>query len=315
MSSIFEITDIPQKHNTLHSDYKAEIVALNLMKYYADVDQVFLKRLGSNNRPFNKDIENISSQVHELGELIVSISSFREGMYDYLPEGIFHPPSLGSYKSRIDNVIVQIQKQKAIETSARNFFLPFELECFFLELNALAKENEFEITDRSELFLNTIKELWPLLDALDKDTAKVFIYLLPFFHTVKGNKEWFEKCLMAFLQVPVQITFVPNQVSDIRAASDAISLSNFNLGISMVLSGEHMDGERNWAVHYGPISYGDIAKYVPYSDLRKLLKILYDYCLPATVEVEEHFIMDKNDHSFLLDKYQDTSRLGYSTFL
>lgn len=315
MSNIFEITDSSQNHNTLYSDYKAEIVALNLMKYYTDVDQVFLKRLGNNNRSFNKDIESISSQVHELGELIVSISSFREGMYDYLPKGMFHPPSLGNYKSRIDNVIVEIQKQKKIETSARNFFLPFELECFFIQLNALAKENEFEITDRSELFLNTIKELWPLLHALDKDTAKVFIYLLPFFHTVKGNKEWFEKCLMAFLQVPVQITFVPNQVNDIRAASDAISLSNFHLGISMVLSGEHMDGERNWAVHYGPIPYNDIAKYVPYSDLRKLLRILYDYCLPATVDVEEHFVVDKNDHSFVLDKHQETSRLGYSTFL
>ncbi|HEU4497232.1 MAG TPA: type VI secretion system baseplate subunit TssG [Flavobacterium sp.] len=315
MNSIFEITGSTQKHNTLDSDYKAEVVALNLMKYHADVDQVFLKRLGSNNRSFNKDVESISSQVRELGELIISIASFREGMYDYLPEGLFHRPSLGNYKSRVEDVIAQIQRQKEIEASARNFFQPFELECFFLELNALAKENEFEITDRSELFLNAMKELWPLLDALDKDTAKVFIYLLPFFHAVKGSKEWFEKCLMAFLQVPVKITFVPNKVSDIKAASDAVSLSSFRLGVSMVLAGEHMDGERNWAVHYGPIPYGGIARYVPHSDLRKLLKILYGYCLPATVEVEEHFLADKDSHSFLLDRHQDANRLGYSTFL
>ena len=285
------------------------------MKYYNEVDQVFLKRLGGNNRSFNKDVENISSQSYELGELIVSISSFREGIYDYLPEGIFHPPSLGSHRSHVDEIIAQIQKQKRIETNARKFFQPFELECFFLELKALAKENEFEITSNSELMLNTMRELWPLLHVLDKDTAKVFIYLLPFFHSVKGNKEWFEKCLMAFLQVPVQITFVPNKVSDIISASEAISLSNFRLGISTVLSGEHMDGDRNWAVHYGPIPYSDIAKFVPKSELRKLLKILYDYYLPATVEVVEYFVMDKNDQSFLLDSRQDTSRLGYSTFL
>jgi hypothetical protein len=315
MNSIFDIRDNTQKHNTLYSDYKAEVIALNLLKYYDDVDQVFLKRLGSNNRPFNKDIESISSQIYELGQLIVSISSFREGMYDYLPEGIFHAPSLGNHKTRIDEIIVGIQKQKKIEIDARNFFQPFELEPYFLELYALVKENEFEITDSSELLLDTFNQLWPLLHALDKDTAKIFVYLLPFFHTVKGNRKWFEKCLMAFLQVPVAITFVPNQVSDIRAVSDAISLSNFHLGISTVLSGEHMDGERNWAVHYGPISYSDIAKYVPRSGLRKLLQILYGHCLPATVEVEEHFVVNRKDDSFLLDKYQDTSRLGYSTFL
>lgn len=315
MSSIFEVTDNAKKHNTLYSDYRAEVVALNLLKYYDEVDQVFLKRLGNNNRSFNKDVESINSQVHELEELIVSVSSFREGLYDYLPEGLFHPPSLGNHKTRIDEVIARIQKQKKLEMDARNFFQPFELEPYFLELNALAKENEFEIMDSSELFLDTVKELWPLLAALDKDTAKIFVYLLPFFHTVKGNKEWFEKCLMAFLQVPVHITFEPNEVSDIRAASDAISLSNFYLGISVVLSGKHMDGERNWAIHYGPIPYGDIAKYVPSSDLRKLLRILYNHYLPATVEVEEHFVVDKNEHSFLLDKNQETSRLGYSTFL
>lgn len=315
MSSIYDITEGARYHNTLQSDYKAEAIALNLMKYYTDVDQVFLKRLGANNRSFNKDVTGISSQPHELGELIVTISSFREGIYDYLPEGIFHPPSLGNYKSRIEDIIAEIQRQKKVEDNARNFFQPFELECFFLELQAMAKESEFEITDSSPLFLNLMKTLWPLLNALDAQTARVFIYLLPFFHTVKGNRQWFEKCMSAFLQIPVAISFVSNRVSDIKAASDTISLSNFHLGITMVLSGEHMDGERNWAIRYGPIPYGDIARYVPHSSLRTLLRSLYDHCLPATVEVEEEFIVEKNDQSFLLDKEMDTSRLGYSTFL
>jgi hypothetical protein len=83
----------------------------------------------------------------------------------------------------------------------------------------------------------------------------------------------------------------------------------------MVLSGKHMDGERNWVFHYGPISYNDISKYVPYSNLRKLLQIIYEYCLPEMVEVEEHFVVEKSNMSFLLDKHQDTNRLGYSTFL
>lgn len=314
-SSVYDIADRLQKHNTLESDYKAEVVALNLLKYYDEVDHVFLKRIGSNDRSFNKDVEKIYSQTHDLDEVLVYITSYREGMYDYLPEGIFHPPSLGSYKSRVDDIIYEIQKQKKIEESARNFFQPFELECFFVELQSLSKENEFEITDGSDLFLNVMKELWPLLDALDKETARIFIYILPFFHMVIGNKEWLEKFLMAFLKIPVRIQFVPHKVSDSKVASDMATLSNFHLGISMVLSGEHMDGERNWVIHYGPIPNDEIMNYIPQSPLRKLLRIMYDHCLPATVDIVEEFLTDKNSQSFLLGKELYTSRLGYTTFL
>lgn len=315
MSSVYDIVDSAHKHNTLESDFKAELIALNLLKYFDEVDHVFLKRLGSNDRSFNKDVESVQCHTHELGEVIATISSFREGMYDYMPEGIFHPPSLGNYKSGIEDIIYGIQKQKKIEKHARNFFQPFELECFFVELQVLAKEGEFEITDQSDLFLNVIKELWPLLNALDKETARIFIYILPFFHLVIGNKDWLEKFLMAFLNIPVQIKFVPHKVSDKKVDSDAFTLSNFQLGISMVLSGEHLDGERNWVIQYGPIPDDEVMNYIPQAALRKLLNIMYDYCLPATVDVLEVFHTERNDYSFLLNKEQYTSRLGYTTFL
>ena len=85
--------------------------------------------------------------------LIVTIFSFRKGIYDFLPEGLFHPPSLGTQKSGIKEVIEQIRKQKRNEIDARNFFQPFELESFYLLLNAYNKENEFQITENSESLL------------------------------------------------------------------------------------------------------------------------------------------------------------------
>src|SRR5699024_3524729 len=185
---------------------RAEILALNLIKYYTCLDEVYLNRLGSNNRTFNKDIDNITSKVYDLGELIVSIDTYREGIYDYLPEGLFHPLSLGDQLSSVENIVKQIKKQKKIEAETRKFFQPFELESYYLSLSALAKENEFDITGNSRLFLETMKDLWPLLDKLDADTAETFIYILPFFHEERGNKSWFEKCMSAFLKITVKIT-------------------------------------------------------------------------------------------------------------
>lgn len=315
MNSTLKVAHNLPKPNTLHTDYKAEILALNLIKYYSELDEVFLNRLGNNNRSFNKDIENISSRIFDLGELVVSIDTYREGIYDYLPEGLFHPLSLGDQQSSIENIVSQIKKQKEVETEARKFFQPFELESYYLSLNALAKENEFEITGSSRLVLDTIKDLWPLLNKLDPDTAETFIYILPFFHQERGNKSWFAKCMMAFLNIPVQITYAPNRVNYSQEDSNVTTLSEFVLGESTILNGSHYDGERNWVIHYGPIPYKKVSKYIPESNLRKLLKILYDYCLPATVEVEEYFVTDRKEDSFLIHSEKNTSRLGYSTYI
>lgn len=315
MISTKDIIDNIFNHNNLHTDYKAEVLANNLMKYYDEVEHVFLKRLGSNNRSFNKDIESVTSQVYELGEFGVTIGTYREGIYDYLPEGIFHPPSLGIHHNKIDEVVSQIQKQKKIESHARKFFQPFELESYYLELNALILENEYDITGDSNLLLETVNDLWPLLKNLDENNARIFIYLLPFFHSVRANRRWFEKCLSAFLQIPVEISFVPNRINDIDEVSSDLVLSKFKLGISTILSGSHMDGERNWVIQYGPIPYDDLSNYIPNSNLRKLLDVLYDYCLPVTVKVKEYFVVNKKENSFLLNKNTDASRLGFSTFL
>lgn len=117
-----EIKNKLPKPNTLNTDYRVEVAALNLLKYYNEIDHIYINRLGSNNKSFNKDIENIQSEINHLGDIVVSIDTYREGIYDYLPEGLFHPLSLGGKKSNIDSIIKQIQKQKKVEADARKFF-------------------------------------------------------------------------------------------------------------------------------------------------------------------------------------------------
>lgn len=301
--------------NNLHTDYKAEIVALNLVKIYSEANQIFLKRLGNNDRSFKKDVDNIATQAYEFDETTISIETFREGIYDYLPEGIFHTPTLGKAYTNIDQVVHQIKKQKEIEEDARKLFEPFELETYYVELVALHMENKYDILEESDLLTKTISELWTLLSELDTQTARVFIYLLPFFHSVRGSKQWFEKCLMAFLKVPVHITFVPNMIKNTDTVSGAMDNADPQLGISTILSGDHMDGQRNWRINIGPIPYDILDQYVPQSGLRKLLKRLYDFCIPLNVDVVEEFITERKEESFLLSDESNTSILGYSTFL
>ncbi len=151
---------------------------------------------------------------------------------------------------------------------------------------------------------------------LDKKSAYIFIHILPFFHQIRGDKKWFERCISSFLQVPVKITFTPNVIERFEEEDDSILLGNSRLGITYIPTGKHMDGERNWTINIGPIPYEEMKKYIPGNPFRKVLQGLYDYCLPVNVDIEENFITEKKEYSFLLENSErNSNRLGYSTFL
>ncbi|WP_312991958.1 type VI secretion system baseplate subunit TssG [Chryseobacterium flavum] len=303
-------------YNKLQTDFKAEAVAVNLLKYHRAVSNIFIERIGVNDRAYLKDIKSISSSYLGFDEEVFTIESYREGIYDYLPEGLFHPPSLGASRKNVDSVVREIRKQKRVEEDARKFFRPFELEVFFTEISALLKESEFDITSNTDSLLETVSELWPLVNMLDRQNAYIFMHILPFFHQIRGEKRWFERCITAFLQVPVEVTFSPNVIDEIEKDNDSMLLGNSRLGVTYIPSGRHMDGQRNWVINIGPIPYEEMKKYIPGSPFRKVLQALYDYFLPVTVDVEENFITEKQEYSFSLeDDHRNASRLGYSTFL
>ena len=315
MTEVLESINNKVAYNQLQTDYKAEIIALNLLKYNKEVDHVLIKRVGGHDRSSSKDIKTVKEEYDEFDEKTVIIETHREGLYDYLPEGLFYPPSLGDVGNDISDIRKKVQRQREVESNARKLFQPFEMEACYTELNALLVENQYDIISESDVLTQTMGELWPLIDLLDTYSAKIFVHLLPFFHSARGDKKWFEKCLSAFLQVPVNVTFVPNQITDIASISESLVLSKMRLGVSSMLSGSHFDGERNWAVHFGPIPYDRLRDYIPGTNLRKLLQIIYDYCLPATVTAEEDFITEKQNTSFYLTDDGNNNLLGYSTFL
>ncbi|REC76459.1 hypothetical protein DRF60_13935 [Chryseobacterium elymi] len=313
---MYENNIVDMYYNKLQTDFKAEAVAVNLLKYQRAVSNIFIERIGINDRAYLKDIKSISSSYLGFDEEVFTIETYREGIYDYLPEGLFHPPSLGASRKNVDTVVREIRKQKKVEEDARKFFRPFELEVFFTEISSLLKESEFDISSSTDTLLDTVSELWPLIKMLDKQNAYIFIYILPFFHQIRGDKKWFERCMTAFLQVPVEVTFTPNIIDRIERNDDSMLLGNSKLGVTYIPSGRHMDGQRNWVVNIGPIPYTEMKKYISGSPFRNILQALYDYFLPVTVDVEENFITEKEEYSFSLeDDERNASRLGYSTFL
>lgn len=313
---MYDNSILDMHYNKLQTDFKAESVAVNLLKYHKSVSNIFIERIGINDRAYLKDIKSISSQFLGFDEEVLSIKTYRESIYDYLPEGLFHPPSLNTSRKNVDSVVNEIRKQKKVEEDARNFFRPFELEIFFTEISSLLKEYDFDLTSETDSLLTIFGDLWPVIKMLDKKNAYIFMFILPFFHQIRGDKKWFERCMTSFLQMNVEITFTPNIIDRIKDNDNSMLLGNSRLGITYIPSGKHMDGQRNWIVNIGPIPYHEMIKFIPGNSFRTVLETLYEYCLPISVDVEENFITEKQEHSFILDNNgSNYNRLGFTTFI
>ncbi len=300
--------------NRLDTDYKAEVVAAALLGRGIPVGQIFIRRRSSNQRSAHKDVAWLRRNIVGFNQPHVVIETNRESIYNYLPEGVFHPPTLGSQYNETADIIEQMRKQKKAEQDARQFFVPFEMEAGYAELAMLDYENQLDDIGNNDELLHILTDLWPMLGELDAASAKVFLHLLPFFSAAKGNRRWFEKCMAAFLGVPVTVEFAANKVEEPDNVAQ-VQLGHAQLGISTLLCGPHADGNQNWQINIGPVPAQDICRFLPGSHLNHLLQTMYEYCLPATAWCGQQCITVAEEGSFTISAGAHQNYLGYTTFL
>ncbi|HEX7869254.1 MAG TPA: hypothetical protein VF455_03995, partial [Chryseobacterium sp.] len=58
---MYDNSTIDMHYNKLQTDFRAEAVAVNLLKYHRSVSNIFIERIGINDRAYLKDIKSISS--------------------------------------------------------------------------------------------------------------------------------------------------------------------------------------------------------------------------------------------------------------
>ncbi|OJV18517.1 MAG: hypothetical protein BGO21_23535 [Dyadobacter sp. 50-39] len=187
-------------------DLKAEFIASSWLENDIPLAQILFRPLGDFKRRSHRDIE--TTREMELGNFKGQvIDSNRSGIYDHLPEQLFHLPSsanLNTVKKKVDEIRLQREK----EQKSRLFFLPWEQE-FFLSRVSLARleQRAWELGPDSGL-LEELKAFWQAPPALDEG---VFVQLLPFLPLVSENRGDLDKAaeiMSGALRLPVEIQVI-----------------------------------------------------------------------------------------------------------
>lgn len=304
--------------DTFDADFKAEVIAAEMIDHNVPAEQIMILMLGSRKRSFRKDVDAVTEEISDYNNKEYTlITTHKEGIYDMLPEGLFHSPTVPKNATTQREVIDNIKKHRVEEANARRFFLPFEAAINHLRIQMALFESRLDKGAHHDDLVSLFKNHWSIFQYLDTAQSDIFLQVLPLIHDIRDDYESSATIFELLLSVPVKIE--GRLQGRVRSAHPVFSsLNDTQLGINFTTGNAVYDGgEDEIVVTVGPLSNEQLKMFSPGSRKSKVLEMLCDYLLPVHVDIStgfELFATEKGTR--LADKENDfNSTLGLSTYL
>src|ERR1039457_2548459 len=146
-----DLEQVVNSVNRLLNDIRAEAVAADIIEKGMNPADIVIINDGSFRRNFSRDI-NYGEVINlDNGQQVLGLHITRDGLYDSLPEGVFHEQSIEPLTSGHDMAKLS-KSQKTEEKYARKFLLPFENEIFYHRIQLEIEEKNLLYRFSENLF-------------------------------------------------------------------------------------------------------------------------------------------------------------------
>lgn len=305
-----EIEKIKNKINAIPFDIKAEVLLAALLDTWKKEDSDFLINFeGQFKRPYRTDVlgcEIVDYEYDTTQFLKINIS--RDGIYDALPEGVFHYPKAERLNQSVDDMTKEYRVQQKEEENARQFFLPFENEFFLSGIIREREEKEFLFKLNQGKPLDFFYDFWDLDKNLPQILVSKLIRLLPFVHKIVGKLDKTAYCLTYLLDEAVEIVELGYQ--DQSQSEQNVTLNDCRLGLDMISGMSYMDYSLNLEFKIGPLKNSNFHDYIHDGGIRKFLNLFYEYFLPIEIDVKTSILLPVEIEQF---NFTQQPILGIST--
>lgn len=300
--------------NTIKTDFKAEVVVAGLIRQGYDPERTIIVRKGAGRRGYSKDVDNVHiefSQQDLTDYLHVEVN--RQGIYDTLPEGLFHQSSPAKKKTKAD-ILQEIQVHRNEEFFARRFFHPFEIAVDQALVHAQLYERKLDKRNINRNFVDIFSFYWPIIRLLPLKRAVLFMNAVPVLRNIVNDFKISGKIMSVVMDMPV---FVSCGKKTILKADDSscFRLGNARLGNNWILGNQCDNGEYNVLIEVGPISAKDMEGLIGNRTGAKILDALIKLIIPCDREVDIKYKLIKEDAKFVLTRDGQMSYLGINTYL
>ncbi|MEO6231105.1 MAG: type VI secretion system baseplate subunit TssG [Ferruginibacter sp.] len=302
----------------LETDFKAEVVAAEMVDNGINPEQIMIILLGPQKRTYSKDVEAVIEETSDYNHKEYTlVKTHKEGIYDMLPEGLFHTPAAPKSITTEREVINFIKQQRIEERNARRFFLPYEAAINHLRIQMAVYEGRLDKSVHYSELLSIFASHWEIFKFLNTNQSNIFLQLLPLIHDIRDDYTIASAIFKMIFLLPVKITEQPQQV--FKSEKPVYStLADAMLGVNFTTGNEvYYSGEDEIKITLGPLTNEQLKEFSPGTRNSKILELLCDYLLPVHVETFIEFELQKgNKTTRLATKENDyNATLGLSTYL
>ncbi len=305
-----------QENHTIISskaDLRAEALAAELVGKEYGLEQIFFEVLGSFSRPHSHDVASITREAPERKDkATLKFKLNRDGMYDHLPQGLFHRQVPSQAQKNIAQLKEEIIQHRKEAISARKFFAPFDHEIVHLKLLIELNERNASSFEKTSGDTFNLENLWGLPAFLESGYKARLLPRMPEFHDAKGFPEKSAMLISAVLGMEVEIEQSLARGLDVF---EEAALGEAELGRDAVLAG-WAPLNHQWKIKAQAPDAEHVEDMLEGGKVRMALEYLLTMLMPA--HYSYNFEIEIGYASVPLGTDEDTegaTYLGYNTIL
>lgn len=293
-------------------DIRCEALVNQALKQSVQAEDLVVLPNGHFFREYRKDLLAVDRIEDARRFEMLQLRLSRIGLYDLLPEGLFHQPSPGNQIGSVAEMAAASKLDKKKENSARKFFQPLEHSFFLQRVQLEATEEKLLEGINGHLLNDYFFQFWKFPEALPKNAAAMFVLLLPYAHVIAGNLPLMQDCLEILLLEKVSITQYHPGLS--FADGDAAGLGTGLLGNDLVCGQSFQEDYPCLRYTIGPLQHASPASYIGGGTNEVLLQVFNDYFAPVEADITIDVELNPEEAIIRLAA-GEAPILGYSTTL
>jgi hypothetical protein len=312
------LDEISEYVNHLSFDLKAEMLVAILAEQRADLAEILSAFDGQLKRVWSRDIAWSTVAHLETGDNMLCFHLNRDGIYDALPEALFHNNS-GNEDQSAEEMAKDSMKIRAEEKETRMFFQPFENEIFLQRVQLSMMENKLIRSINAEFLTAVIPYFWKVDNNLPEIYVARLKKILPLVHQVTGDLALTAQCLENIIREKVEVTASDEHTEGIASGDFLFSgvLGKSTLGVDTISGNQVSDFVNRLIFSIGPINDTETGELVKAGRMDRFLDCFYGYFVPFEYETDTKYIFGTEQSLFVLNDNDDAefSHLGYNSLI
>jgi type VI secretion system protein ImpH len=305
-------------------DVRLEVLLAELLAYGYAFDDFVVRPVSLFARRYRRDLGAVSEEPferHHREVVRTVVEVHREGLYDALPQQVFHQPggSTGGHPPDVRAMVADSLAQRRKEKATRKFFLPFEQEFFRYRVRLEQEERRYFNSLATNWYNEALARFWGLADAgLPPVVLTNLLYLLPLACHIVGDLPRTQRCFESVLGQAVQLRLVapqrhplPTSVASTQPTSG--TLGGLALGRDLVLGGDYQETLPALEITVQHLTVAELEAYLTGDWPATALALLCEYFVAFETDVVVRYDMAAAEPEFRLGEGEDAPVLGFTT--